>query len=108
MRIIGWIVLAVIVAFMFAVMIGTLWAQPAMHDHVAMQTTFYEPSCCSGRDCAPVADGVVSEKAAGVLVQGYGLLSYSDARLRWSRDDRDHVCAQAGKLLCIYRRPKAF
>jgi hypothetical protein len=67
--------------------------------------SWYEPSCCSGQDCAPVADGVVTENRLGVHVQGFGFLSPSDSRVRWSRDDQDHVCASGGKLLCVYRKP---
>jgi hypothetical protein len=40
-----------------------------------------------------------------VHVQGFGILSRSDSRLRTSRDDQDHVCQQPGKLLCVYRKP---
>lgn len=71
----------------------------------AFAHSFYEPACCSDRDCAPVADGVVVEKADGVHVKGWDVLSRTDPRLRWSRDDQDHVCQQPGKLLCVYRKP---
>jgi hypothetical protein len=61
-------------------------------------------------DCAPVADSVVEEFADGVHVSGFGVLSYGDPRLRWSRDLEAHVCATQSlprKLLCVYRKPKA-
>jgi len=67
---------------------------------------WYETSCCGGSHCGPVADGVVIEGADGVTVEGFGLLSYGDTRLRWSRDDRDHLCVVDGKLACVYRKPK--
>jgi hypothetical protein len=73
--------------------------------------SWYETSCCSGKDCAPVEDGVVTEGPNGVHVQGFGLMSPSDPRIRWSRDDRDHLCVIHGmpntmsKLRCVYRRP---
>jgi len=67
---------------------------------------WYELGCCGGSHCGPVADGVVVERKDGVSVQGFGTLSYSDPRLRWSRDDRDHVCSVGDKLLCVYRKPK--
>jgi len=73
---------------------------------VAHAHDWYEPACCGGSHCHPVADGVVVEGAAGVTVEGFGLMSYSDWRLRWSRDERDHVCIVDGKLACVYRRPK--
>ncbi len=67
---------------------------------------WYDPNCCAQVHCHPVDDGVVQEKKDGVYVTGYGVLSYTDPRLRWSRDDRDHVCEMGPKLLCVYRRPK--
>jgi hypothetical protein len=57
-----------------------------------------------------VADSVVEELADGVHVTGFGVLSYSDPRVRWSRDFEAHVCATLStprKLLCVYRKPKA-
>jgi len=71
--------------------------------------SWYEVACCSGVDCAPVPDTVVEELPDGVHVSGFGVLSYSDPRLRWSRDFEAHVCATQGsqpKLLCVYRKPK--
>jgi len=77
----------------------------------ALSHSWYEPACCSGVDCAPVADGIVEEREDGVHVIGYGILSYGDARLRWSRDEQDHMCVTqdaSHKLLCVYRKPKTF
>jgi hypothetical protein len=71
----------------------------------AQAHSWYEVACCHERDCVPVEDGVVVEKTDGVHVQGFGILSRSDSRLRTSRDDQDHVCQQPGKLLCVYRKP---
>ena len=75
----------------------------------------YDPACCSDRDCHPVEENVVQERSDGVHVQGHGILSYTDLRLRWSKDDRDHVCEQstgggvgAKKLFCVYRKTKGF
>ena len=67
--------------------------------------SWYEAACCSSKDCKSVDDGAVLEMADGVHVKGWGVLSRSDSRLRWSRDDRDHICEQPGKLLCVYRKP---
>ena len=71
---------------------------------------WYDLECCGDRDCYPVDSGVVKELKEGVVVQGFGILSYSDRRLRWSKDDRDHICAarSGGGLICVYRRPKEF
>lgn len=74
---------------------------------------WYESSCCGGEDCKPVPDGTVTETKEGVTVQGWGIMSESDGRLRWSQDERDHICiskatyaAPIGKLLCVYRKRK--
>jgi len=76
---------------------------------------WYESACCHNKDCKPVPDGVVTETADGVRVEGFGILSESDSRLRWSQDDRDHICAfpqstfgapVTKKLQCVYRKRK--
>jgi hypothetical protein len=87
------------------VLVAVVLADPALSH------SWYEPACCSGVDCAPVQDGLIEDRADGVHVRGYGTLSYTDARLRWSQDDRDHMCVTqdaSHKLLCVYRRPKGF
>jgi len=100
-----WLLVA---AIAIALMMLT-WITPAgAHD-------WYESACCSGKDCMPVKDGVVTETADGVRVEGFGILSESDSRLRWSQDDRDHICAfnsstfgapVTRKLQCVYRKRK--
>lgn len=76
---------------------------------------WYEFSCCGNRDCKPVPDDTVTETKDGVLIKGFGLVSETDPRLRWSQDDRDHICSQdissfgakvTTKLLCVYRKRK--
>ena len=67
---------------------------------------WYEHACCDTRHCHPVADGVVEDVNDGVKVQGHGTLHCGDPRLRWSRDNQDHVCEAPEKLLCVYRRFK--
>ena len=68
--------------------------------------SWYDPACCSGIDCKPVPDGVVEEHKDGLYVQGYGILSYADPRVRQSRDWQTHLCVSpSGKLLCVYRKP---
>lgn len=71
----------------------------------ASSHSWYESACCGGNDCQPVADEAVINAKEGVQVEGFGLLSYSDSRLRWSRDNANHICAQGPKLNCVYRRP---
>jgi hypothetical protein len=70
--------------------------------------SWYGPECCNGADCHPVPDGTVQELKDGIVVRGFPMMSYSDPRLHWSEDDRDHICARGQSLFCIYRRPKEF
>jgi hypothetical protein len=66
----------------------------------------YDMSCCNDRDCKPVPDGTIIEKPDGMHVKGHGILSRTDPRIRWSRDEREHLCVDPqGKLLCIYPKP---
>lgn len=92
--------------------IACLWIGLIAISSEASSHSWYEVSCCSDRDCKPVADGVVVERADGVHVEGHGVLSRTDSRLRWSRDDSDHICETAAtgygtsrKLVCVYRKP---
>ena len=76
---------------------------------MAIAHEWYESTCCADRDCGPVKDGVVEDQESGVLVEGFGILSYTDPRLRWSRDNNDHLCISSGppqKLICVYRKFK--
>lgn len=70
--------------------------------------SWYEAQCCGDKDCTPAAIGAVSEEGDNVYVQGFGVLSHSDPRIRWGHDDQYHVCVSSmNKLLCIYKpRPK--
>lgn len=67
---------------------------------------WYSTACCSARDCAPVAEGVVVGRPDGVHVQGHGILKYGDPRLLRSLDGSDHVCEikppHGPGLRCIY------
>jgi hypothetical protein len=67
---------------------------------------WYARECCHDQHCHPVADGVVTDAKGGVNVVGFGFVENSNPRLRWSRDNEDHLCVQAGRLVCVYRRPK--
>jgi hypothetical protein len=70
---------------------------------------WYDNECCANKDCHPVEAGQIRELREGVSVPGYGMLGYGDPRLRWSQDDRDHICvSQARNLICVYRQPKGF
>jgi hypothetical protein len=68
---------------------------------------WYDPACCSERDCAPADEAVVDLPDGGVRVEGHGVLAATDPRLRRSKDFEAHVCVSAsGRLLCVYQRPK--
>lgn len=97
-----WMLLAFVIFLLSIVFIANAW--PHMHD-MHDPAHWYEQSCCSGKDCAPVKDDAVQYKSDGVYVDGFGVLSYQDPRLRWSRDHRNHICAVGSKLRCLYRRP---
>lgn len=102
-------IVAIVIWAIYATMIAAAINSAQAHD-------WYESACCSGQDCKPVPDGVVTEHVDGVHVQGYGVLSESDPRIRWSQDDRDHICAATNppyyaqgiqqKLRCVYRKRK--
>jgi hypothetical protein len=83
--------------------LGLLWPKEGLSH------SWYEAGCCSDRDCEAVEDVAVKEKPDGIHVAGFGVLSHTDPRLRWGRDDRWHLCIskpsppEAGKLLCVYR-----
>ena len=71
---------------------------------------WYEQSCCGNTHCHPVPDGTVVNLATGLYIKGHGVIAYSDPRIRWSQDEKDHVCELKDfsdghlKLLCVYRR----
>jgi hypothetical protein len=93
--------------FVFLLMLTVGAAKAEEHIHGLTVPDWYESMCCSNRDCHPVTDDVVKNVQGGVEVKGYGLLSYSDARLRWSRDNQNHICESLPpnqKLLCVYRK----
>jgi hypothetical protein len=93
------VILATLLLAGAAIVVGRMQAMQALAHG------WYEASCCSDRDCRPVPDEFVEETKAGVVVKGHGTLSSTDPRLRWSRDQRTHLCEEPGKLLCVYRKP---
>lgn len=91
-----------------AITLAVFASAAAAHD-------WYEPVCCSGRDCVPVrASAVVTD--GGWLVRlgpaDHPMLNvgaeyfvpYDDFRVRPSQDDRFHVCISNVEryLLCLY------
>ena len=53
--------------------------------------SFYDPSCCGGQDCAPVADGAVTEDPDGYHFEDM-TIPYSDPLIKVSPDDQFHIC----------------
>lgn len=73
-------------------------------------THWYDSGCCSMQDCEPLEPGAVTEISGGYFVQyrssrGFlvrGFIAYDSPNLRPSRDAREHACATAQLLLCLY------
>lgn len=65
--------------------------------------SWYPGECCSGRDCAPLADSTVEEIAAGFLIKTTGeVVPFKESRP--SPDGRYHLCRSesTGKRLCFF------
>ena len=86
---------------MTIILVLSLWL---LHVH-----DWYEQSCCGNTHCHTVPDGTVVNLATGLYIKGHGMIAYSDPRIRWSQDEKDHVCELKDlddghlKLLCVYR-----
>lgn len=63
--------------------------------------SFYSQECCSDRDCAPVEDGLVTERPDGYHYKHY-TFPYQDKRVKLSPDGRYHVCQNPYNVFCIY------
>jgi hypothetical protein len=82
--------------------------------------SWYDPACCSDRDCAPVPDASIVAMSDGyhvTLLPGdhplirapiSTVVPYGDPRINWSKDARQHACVSFPRpngfqgLLCIY------
>jgi hypothetical protein len=70
--------------------------------------SWYEPACCSGRDCEPLDIESVIETAEGWTVsylskQGFLVkASIPHGKERHSQDGRFHACASSTRFLCLY------
>lgn len=93
-----------------------------------MGHSFYDPECCSDKDCAPVDQSFFQPKAEGWLVTipegghpyaGSGVQAfymYDDPRIRISEDGDFHACiipalpesSSTPYLACIYIPPISF
>lgn len=78
----------------------------------AMAHSFYEPSCCSNRDCAPIPAGDVKATPDGWQIVLTGeVIKYGSYRVKDSPDGAFHRCAMSanftaqGHTLCLYVPP---
>lgn len=78
--------------------------------HPSGSIHWYDPSCCSMKDCEPVEPGAIRRVEGGYLVEflssrGWvvrGFLPLGSPAIHPSQDEREHACATAQRLLCIY------
>lgn len=71
---------------------------------------WYDPACCSMEDCEPVEPGAIRQVGEGYIVRyqssrGFivqGFIPNGSSAIHQSRDGREHACATAQLLLCIY------
>lgn len=79
----------------------------------AQAHSFYEPGCCSDKDCGPVPFDSVKVTPQGYAVHGADgvtLIPFTDTRVKVTPPEdpaqRYHVCRTAGRpdgrILCIY------
>ena len=70
--------------------------------------SWYEPACCSNRDCEPISFDSVTESAEGWTVhyqskQGFPVMAFMPrGKERHSQDGRFHGCATSTRFLCLY------
>jgi len=92
---------------------------PLAH-HGMMETHWYDPECCSDKDCRPVSTGFIKWTPNGWLIVDTGQIipeienGKRNTRLRVSRDHQNHVCRpradpfnpnQAANVICLYIAP---
>lgn len=69
----------------------------------ALAHSWYPPSCCSDRDCAPLDSSRVKVVPGGYLIDGRELVPYDKAQ--WSPDENYHGCfpsTMLGKIGCFW------
>lgn len=88
------------------VVIGVLGA--AAHE-------FYSWECCSGNDCEPLPEGLVTEEPDGYHVKPFRSINsvtvvpYRDSRIKAAPDGRFHGCEYpVGQLKCLYVPGRGF
>ncbi len=79
---------------------------PQQHD-LSDPDHWYDPGCCSLRDCAPARASVRAGPNGYEVVQLAELVPYGDPKIRRSKDDRYHVCERKtphnnSRIICLY------
>jgi hypothetical protein len=65
--------------------------------------SWYEPRCCSDRDCFPTTE--VLETPFGTFYQNRPV---EPRVIRRGMDDSYHVCVRGGQILCVYTPLRSF
>ena len=96
----GWCIIAAL-----AVLIVVALSRPA-RSH-----SWYDPDCCSDRDCEPVTaiSFVASDSTSPptmLVTTSFGTKPVTaETRIRESKDGRMHACIYWEKLICLYLPP---
>ena len=93
---------------------------PAQAHHGMMEVHWYDPECCSDRDCRPVPAGFIRWTPEGWLIIDTGQIipeienGKRNTRLRVSKDLQNHICRlpvdpfnpdQTAYVICLYIAP---
>jgi hypothetical protein len=96
----GWCIIAVLALLV----VVALARQARAH-------SWYDPDCCSDRDCEPVRTTafVASDPRSVpvmVVTTSFGTKPVTqETKIRQSRDNRMHACIYQEKLICLYLPP---
>jgi hypothetical protein len=75
------------------------------YPHSAPGGWFYDPSCCGGRDCRPIADDAVTPVPDGWRIRATGEI-FRAPLVKHSPDAHFHRCSIDGKettpTVCLY------
>jgi hypothetical protein len=77
----------------------------------ALTHSWYDPDCCSDRDCEPVSAVTFVASNPGsvpvmVVTTSFGTKPVTArTKIRESRDSRMHACIYQGELICLYMPP---
>lgn len=91
--------------FILTGLVGLLLVRGTMRAHAH---DWYDPACCSNRDCEPITDTAVTIESGGYHVRYVGSLGFHVDVLvpfnqaKPSRDENYHGCASTDRFLCLY------